>query len=119
MIREGTMKKTIMILIMIMMAGMAVAQAKGARHLCPGPERCPAGDVKWVAYQGGHYRYTDGSAEVYGSRDIVYWDRIGPRIEYVCVQTWKGLWEFKKSPPQHGWLDDHRGPICAVVVRTQ
>ena len=119
MVREGTMRKLgLIVLLLVMLAGVAITQAKGRGSLCPGPERCPAGDVKWVVYNGGNYRYTDGSAEVSGSRDIVYWDRTGARIDYVCVQTWRGLWVFEQTVLQHGWLDDHRGPICAVVVRT-
>lgn len=109
------MKKLILcVLLLVLLAGVAYSAS-----LCPGPERCPAGDVKWVSHHGGHYKYTDGSAEVHGNRDIVYWDRTGPYINYVCVQTWQGLWVFDKAPLQHGCLDDHNGPICAVVLRTQ
>lgn len=106
-------------IIIIVLFALLLAGVVQAASLCPGPERCPSGDVKWVVYQGGRYVYADGSAEVSGSRDIVYWDRTGPYIEYVCVQTWRGLWVFDQAVMQHGWLDDHLGPICAVVLRTE
>ena len=115
------MRRSILLLILMLLAALLVASTVSAASLCPGPQICPTvgTNVKWVVYQGGFYKYTDGSAEVWGDRDIVYWSRSpGYRLTGLCIQTWRGttVWQF--SPLQEGWYDDHLGPICAVVVRT-
>lgn len=112
----------LVVLLAMLTVGVVFAARIGAdgKYLCPPPQWCPKGDVRYVP-RTHSYSYTDGSAVAGGNTAKVTWDSVGPEITDVCVSTGRGMWhwDWLHCPPQHGWIADNKARICEVVLTTK